>query len=203
MCLKFYIVKFQLVLCFLLFLSNESMQRVFAVNSKDMLQWWRLHVNVRHMHEEANRHHILRTLGWAVQKHSPSIANILALMVSRCQISMYGVLFGVSTLSKRAIPLSPPDRIVPAAQQREKVRQSIRENEMRWTFVCLTGNIQPVSFSVSETVVSASKHYCQANVWWKHTDFPSPCQPHGSFFADSLFNTRSRPGKPARVQGAA
>lgn len=85
-------------------------------------------------------------------------------MVSRCHISMYGVLFGVSTLSKRAIPLSPPDRIVPAAQQREKVRQSIRENEMRWTFVCLTGNIQPVSFSVSETVVSASKHYCQANV---------------------------------------
>lgn len=74
---------------------------------------------------------------------------------------------------------------------------------MRWTFVCLTGNIQPVSFSVSETVVSASKHYCQANVWWKHTDFPSPCQPHGSFFADSLFDTRSRPGKPARVQGAA
>lgn len=67
MCLKFYIVKFQLVLCFLLFLSSESMQRVFAVNSKDMLQLWRLRVNVRHMHEEANRHHILRTLGCVVQ----------------------------------------------------------------------------------------------------------------------------------------
>lgn len=71
--------------------------------------------------------------------------------------------------------------MVPVAQLRLKSRKSIRGNEMRWTFVCLTGSIQPVSFSVPETAVSASEHYCQANVWWKHTDFPSSCQPHGSF----------------------
>lgn len=82
----------------------------------------------------------------------------------------------------RPLPLHLlPDGMVPVAQLRLEVRRSIRGNEMRWTFVCLTGNIQPVSFSVSETAVSASEHYCQANVWWKHTDFPSWCQPHGSF----------------------
>lgn len=43
----------------------------------------------------------------------------------------------------------------------------------------VTSNLFP--FSVSETAVSASEHYCQANVWWKHTDLPSSCQPHGSF----------------------
>lgn len=83
---------------------------------------------------------------------------------------------------KNYLPLQYlPHGKVPVARRRLKSRQSIRGNEMRWTFVCLTGNIQPVSFSVSETAVSASEHYCQANVWWKHTDFPSSCQPHGSF----------------------
>lgn len=65
---------------------------------------------------------------------------------------------------------------------RKQSRASERERtscEMRWIFVCLTGNIQPVFFSISETVVSASQHYCQADLWWNHSNFPSSCSPYG------------------------
>lgn len=122
---------------------------------------------------------------------------------------MQGVLhFSVSARSKKKHPpprllrLSP-DGTAPVAQQRLKVRRSIRGNEMRWTFVCLTGNIQPVSFSVSETAASASEHYCQANVWWKHTDFPFSCQPHGSFSQTVCSALGAGPLNLRRVGGAA
>ena len=90
-----------------------------------------------------------------------------------------------NTHSHKAVPPSLPDEIhtmgftlpnsgAEGGSETEHQRECT-SCEMRWIFVYLTGNIQPFFFSVSETVVSASQHYCQADVWRRRSNFPSSC----------------------------